>query len=180
MKKESWRDTLRFVIIALCIIVPIRLFIAEPFIVSGHSMDPTFSEHQYLIIDRLTYTFHEPRRGDVIVFKYPKDPRVYYIKRIIGLPGETVSISSENTTITTTDKKTIHLNENFVTNKDTRPFQQTTTLGAGQYFVMGDNRPVSSDSRIWGVLDKQYIIGTPVVSLYPLSTLRLHPGAHQY
>src|SRR3989338_9340260 len=92
--KEAW-ETVRFIFIALLIVIPIRLFIAQPFIVSGASMDPTFTDGQYLIVDEVSYRFNEPIRGDVIIFKYPKDPKKYFIKRIIGLPRHTVSIDEK-------------------------------------------------------------------------------------
>src|SRR4051812_16201100 len=94
-KQTTWqsvKEWARVIIIALIISLPIRFFIAEPFVVNGASMDPTFSTGQFLIVDRLTYRFETPARYDVIVFQYPNNPSIYYIKRIIGLPGETVSI----------------------------------------------------------------------------------------
>jgi len=81
------REWAKVIVIALLIALPIRFFIVEPFVVNGASMDPTFSSGQFLLVDRLTYRFEPPQRGDVIVFEYPNDPSVYYIKRIVGLPG---------------------------------------------------------------------------------------------
>jgi signal peptidase I len=90
-----FKEILKFVIVAAIIVVPIRAFVAQPFIVSGSSMYPTFKNGQYLIVDEIGYDFHAPRRGDVIVFHYPKDPSKFFIIRIIGLPGETVDIHSK-------------------------------------------------------------------------------------
>jgi signal peptidase I len=89
-----------FLVLAIVIVLPIRLFIAQPFVVEGESMHPTFENGDYLIVDELSYHFHQPHRGDVIVFRYPGDPSVFYIKRVIGLPGETMSITKGQVTIT--------------------------------------------------------------------------------
>ena len=96
---KTVREWVQVIVIALVISLPIRFFIAEPFVVQGASMDPTFSTGQFLIIDRLSYRFESPSRGDVIVFEYPNDPKTFYIKRIIGLPGETVDIKDGKVTV---------------------------------------------------------------------------------
>ena len=174
-KKENfWVETIRFVALAILIVFPIRYFIAQPFIVSGSSMDPTFIDGEYLIVDQVSYRFEEPRRGDVIIFKYPLDPRKYYIKRVIGLPGETLTMKGEKLTITKTDGKKIDWPEPYV--KNTIPQNFTSTLTDSEYFVMGDNRPASSDSRIWGPLDRKFIIGRPAVRLLPVTKLGVFPG----
>src|SRR3990167_9915226 len=108
-------ELLKFVLIAAAIVFPIRLFVAQPFIVSGASMDPTFSNGQYLIVDELSYRLQDPARGDVIIFRYPKNPKEFFIKRIIGLPTETVSINGNAITITKADGKTVALSEPYVT-----------------------------------------------------------------
>ena len=102
-RHEVW-ETVRFLIIALLIVVPVRLYIAQPFIVSGASMDPTFGTNQYLIVDELSYRLSDPVRGDVAIFKYPKNPKQHYIKRIIGLPGDTVHIDNDGR-VTITNKE---------------------------------------------------------------------------
>src|SRR3954471_8919762 len=91
-KSQSWGELIRFAVIALIIVIPIRLFVIGPFIVSGSSMVPTFQNGNYLIIDKLSYRFSVPKRDDVIVFIPPVDSSKFYIKRVIGLPGETVDI----------------------------------------------------------------------------------------
>ena len=177
-KKENvFKDIVLFALIAIIIIVPIRTFIAEPFIVSGASMDPTFASNQYLIVDQLTYDFSQPKRGDVIIFKYPKDPTTYFIKRIIGLPGETVSSNNGVITITNAaDPQGSVLDEPYI-EADHRSYDTwTTTLGPTDYFVMGDNRAQSSDSRAWGPLDRSFFVGRPLVRLYPLSVISVFPG----
>ncbi len=173
---NSWLDTLRFILIALVIIIPLRFFVVTPFLVSGHSMDPSFQDGEYLLIDRLSYFLHEPNRGDVVIFRYPKNPSVYYIKRIIGLPGETVHIDHGNVTITTKAGESITLNEPYVVNDDTT-YTKDSTLGTDEYFVMGDNRPRSSDSRFWGTLPRANIVGRALVRLLPPSGIGIFPGS---
>jgi signal peptidase I len=169
-------EIIRFSLIAILIVVPIRLFVAQPFIVSGASMEDTFYTGEYLIVDQLTYHFDAPARGDVIIFKYPKDPSKYFIKRIIGLPGETVTI--ENSVVTITEKNatsSFELVEPYA--KDIPPAPKLKEiLGDREYFVMGDNRPESSDSRAWGVLQKERIIGRAWVRLFPPDVADYMPG----
>ena len=122
------------------ILIPIRLFIAQPFVVVGGSMDPTFATGQYLIVDELSYRFETPERGQVIIFKYPKDTTKYFIKRIIGLPSEKISIKDGVVTI----KNSAHpdgfvLDEPYIKNPSTSNLPEQT-LGSNDYFVMGDNR----------------------------------------
>lgn len=178
-KSNGWLETLKYIVIALVIVVPVRLFIAEPFIVSGPSMEPTFKSGEYIIVDQLSYKLGLPARGDVVVFKPPINLKTYYIKRIIGLPGETVSIDSGKVQITQPGGKTFTLEEPYLVDTDTRSMP-AITLTSDQYFVLGDNRPVSSDSRIWGPLPKEDIVGTPYISLYPLDTISIRPGSYRF
>lgn len=175
-------EWIKVIVIALIIALPIRFFIAEPFVVNGASMDPTFSSGQFLIVDRLTYDFEKPERGDVIVFRYPNDPSVYYIKRIIGLPGETLKINKGKVSITeatSTGGATIVLDEPYIESSHASYDDfASTTLGPTQYFVMGDNRAESSDSRVWGDLDAHFIIGRPVVRLSPPGAIGVLPGQY--
>ena len=174
---HSIREWTQVVIIALIIALPIRWFIAEPFIVNGASMDPTFATGQFLVVDRLTYDFEKPQRGDVIVFEYPNDPSTYYIKRIIGLPGETVNINDGKVSIINKDHpQGFTLDEPYIDPSHASHDTSTHTLTATQYFVMGDNRAQSSDSRYWGPLESHFIIGRPIVRLLPVTTLSLWPG----
>ncbi len=175
---KSLGEWVRVIVFALVIALPIRFFIAEPFVVNGASMDPTFSTGQFLIVDRLTYDFRPPARGDVIVFEYPNDPSVYYIKRVIGLPGETVHIQDGKVSIAATPSSTpVALDESYI-EKDhlSHDTLVTKTLSPTEYFVMGDNRAQSSDSRSWGPLDSHFIIGRPIVRLTPLSAISVLPG----
>ena len=174
---HSIREWAQVIIIALLIALPIRWFVAEPFIVNGASMDPTFATGQFLVVDRMTYRFEAPQRGDVIVFEYPNDPSTYYIKRIIGLPEETISIKDGQVTIINKDNpKGLVLNEPYIATEHLSHDTSTTTLTSTQYFVMGDNRAQSSDSRFWGPLESHFIIGRPIVRLLPVTTLSLWPG----
>jgi signal peptidase I len=180
MPQESsenfFTELLKFVLIAAAIVFPIRLFVAQPFIVSGASMDPTFHNGQYLIIDELSYRFTVPERGDVLIFRYPKNPKEFFIKRIIGLPGETVEIKSGDVYVTKTDGATVKLNETYVTNHGNGG-DASYTIPADQYFVMGDNRPASSDSRVWGLLPKNDIVGRAFLRLLPVNTFGIFPGS---
>jgi len=170
-------EWIKVVVIALAIALPIRWFVAEPFIVNGASMDPTFATGQFLVVDRLTYRFEAPKRGDVIVFEYPNDPSTYYIKRIIGLPGETVNIKDGKITIINKENPSgLTLNEPYISAMHLSTDTSSRTLTSTQYFVMGDNRAQSSDSRYWGPLESHFIIGRPFVRLLPVTTLSLWPG----
>jgi signal peptidase I len=164
-----------FLVLAVIIVLPIRLFIAQPFVVEGESMHPTFTSGDYLIVDELTYQFKDPTRGDVVVFRYPGNPKVFYIKRIIGLPGETIDITSGVVTITKTDGTTLTFEEPYVVNEDAT-YTQKMHIGAKEYFVMGDNRPKSSDSRAWGLLPEKNIMGKAFIRLLPASEFGLNPG----
>jgi signal peptidase I len=176
-KRENFfTELLKFALIAIVIVIPIRLFVAKPFIVSGASMKPTFDSGQYLIVDELSYRIGNPERGEVIIFRYPKDPSQYFIKRVIGLPGETVKIENGAVSVVTTKGQTLNLSEPYVTNRGNGA-DMTRSLGANEYFVMGDNRPESSDSRIWGNLPRSNIVGRALVRLLPLDTASIFPGS---
>ncbi len=174
---HSIREWVQVIVIALIIALPIRWYVAEPFIVNGASMDPTFATGQFLVVDRLTYHFESPKRGDVIVFEYPNDPSTYYIKRIIGLPGETVNIKDGMITIVNKENPSgLKLSEPYLATEHISHDTSSKTLGATEYFVMGDNRSQSSDSRYWGPLDAHFIIGRPIVRLLPVTTISVWPG----
>ncbi len=171
------KEILWLVLLAVLVVVPIRIFIAQPFVVEGLSMYPTFEDGDYLIIDELSYRFEEPVRGDVVVFRYPGNPSIFYIKRVIGLPGETVRIERGQVSVTRVDGTSLTLEEPYVVAEDAT-YSGVATLGAGQYFVMGDNRPKSSDSRVWGVLPKQDIMGKAFLRLLPGEDAGFSPGAY--
>lgn len=169
-------EIVRFALLAILIVVPIRMFIAQPFIVSGASMDTTFENGQYLIVDQLSYYLHEPERGDVIIFRYPRDPSKFFIKRVIGLPGDTVQIKDTVVTIINdTYPDGLILDEPYI--KSMQPAApQIEVLGDREYFVMGDNRDQSSDSRVWGVLQKERIVGRAWLRLFPPTAIDFLPG----
>ncbi len=172
-------EIFRFAVLALLIVVPFRMFIAQPFIVSGASMSPTFETGQYLIVDQLTYHLEPPTRGDVVIFRYPEDPSKFFIKRLIGLPGETVEMQGQ--TVSIRDPKTgksTTLNEPYLHDFNTRDDYLTVTLGTEEYFVMGDNRGASSDSRVWGAVPKKLLVGRAFVRLLPVDKVSLFPGEH--
>ena len=172
-------EILKFAAIALVIVVPFRMFIAQPFIVSGASMSPTFETGQYLIIDQLSYQFEKPARGDVVVFRFPEDTSKFFIKRIIGLPGETVEI--KGTDVIIKDPVTgnqFRLEEPYVKEANLREDFLTVQLKQNEYFVLGDNRAASSDSRIWGPVPENMIVGRVLVRLLPLSQSGLFPGVY--
>lgn len=165
-KTSFWKELFKLLLLAVFVVIPFRMYIAQPFIVDGASMDPTFHTGQYLIVDELSYHFNSPARGSVLIFKYPKDPSKYFIKRIIGLPNETVLLNGGVVTI----KNQAHpggfkLVEPYVTL--TKTDSGTFTLGANEYFVMGDNRAGSADSRLWGPVPKANIIGRPIIRFLP-------------
>ncbi|MFC1802171.1 signal peptidase I [Patescibacteria group bacterium] len=174
-KENFFIEILKFSLIAIFIVLPFRIFIAQPFIVNGSSMDDTFANGNYLIVDQISYKFKEPERGEVIVFRYPKDQTKFFIKRIIGLPEETVQIKDLKVTIT--NKKNpdgFELEEPYIKTLTQR--NVTTTLGKGEYFVMGDNRNASSDSRIWGSLSEDLITGRTFLRLFPPQKISIFPG----
>lgn len=173
--KEAW-ETIRFIFIALIIVVPIRFFIAQPFIVSGASMNPTFTDGQYLIVDEVSYRFNNPMRGDVIIFKYPKDPKKYFIKRIIGLPGETVVIDERGSVSIRQQGNggQITLKEPYVYFPKNESAERV--LKEDEYFVMGDNREGSYDSRMWGPVKRDFLIGKALVRLFPFTQINIFPG----
>ncbi|KND51786.1 MAG: signal peptidase I [Parcubacteria bacterium C7867-001] len=170
------KELLLLIVLAIVIVLPIRIFLAQPFVVEGESMFPTFKNLDYLIVDELTYRFEAPERGEVVVFRYPNDPKIFYIKRIIGLPGETLRITRGKVDITKTDGTKLTLEEPYVIAEDAT-YSGTTTLGPDQYFVMGDNRPKSSDSRVWGALPRENIAGRAFLRVLPPTSLALLPGA---
>lgn len=179
VKKENFlKEIFKFALFAAIIVLPIRLFIAQPFIVSGASMDPTFATGQYLIVDQISYRFKNPKRGDVIIFRYPHDTKKFYIKRIIGLPSETVNIQNGRIEIAMENgARTLITEESYVNptlgNGDHLPI----TLKNDEYFVMGDNRTQSSDSRIWGPLKRALIVGKPFLRLFPVTKVAIIPGS---
>ena len=172
---SSLLDTIKFIVLALIIVTPIRMFIAQPFIVSGSSMDPTFATGQYLIVDELSYHLGDPKRGDVIILRYPNDTKKFFIKRVIGLPNETLEIRDGAVTIKNMEHpEGFAMSEPYI--KYTKNDTMTKMLGEGEYFVMGDNRAASSDSRYWGVVPRDLVVGRALVRLLPIASAAVLPG----
>ena len=158
-------ETGKTLLIALLIVVPLRLYVAQPFFVRGASMEPTFSNGDYLVIDELTYRFREPVRGEVIVFRFPGDPSQFFIKRVIGLPGDTVVSENSQIFVERSGEKQA-LPEPYIRSQTPDDFRMT--VGPNEYIVLGDNRGASSDSRRWGVLPKGNIVGRVLVTVWPV------------
>lgn len=170
-KNFVW-EVVKVVVISLAIIIPIRYFLIQPFYVKGASMEPNFYDYEYLIIDEISYRFDEPDRGQVIVLKDPRNKRQYFIKRIIGLPGETVEVK---------DGQVIVYNDEFPEGEilDETGYlgdlktggEAKVSLAGNEYFILGDNRSASLDSRIFGPIVEDEIIGRVWVRAYPFNRL---------
>lgn len=174
-------DTTKLIIISLLIVLPIRYFVMQPFFVRGASMDPNFENGEYLIIDELSYFFRQPQRGEVIVFKYPDDPRQYYIKRVIGLSEETVFIGDGKIIIFNKDNpQGFLLKENYLDPNLITPGDVKRTLGPKEYFVLGDNRLASSDSRRWGPLPENDLVGKVFIRVFPLNRFEIFNYNYNY
>ncbi len=162
------------VVISLAIIIPVRYFLIQPFYVKGASMEPSFYDHEYLIIDEISYRFREPKRGEIIVFKYPKDPSQYYIKRIIGLPGEKVEIKDGEVYVYTgeTNRK-VKLDESYLLEgiDTTASREELVELRESEYYVLGDNRSHSKDSRSFGQVKESFIVGKVMFRGWPFSRM---------
>jgi signal peptidase I len=164
------------IIIFMLVIIVLRLFVIDPFLVNGSSMEPTFEDGDYVIVDKLSYHLHAPGRGDVIVFDAPTNDGRYFIKRVIGLPGERIVVDGLSTTIYNTENPNgFAASETYVRFPSNR--RTDTTLKSDEYFVMGDNREVSSDSRIWGPLKTSAIEGRAVLRLLPFKDFGVMPGS---
>ena len=164
-------EVLQIVIISSAIIIPIRYFLVQPFYVKGASMEPNFYDHEYLIIDELSYRFREPERGEIIVFRYPRDPSQFFIKRVIGLPGETVEITGGNVIMFNTEHPNgIKLDESYLSGVSTNG-KDRVTLSENEFYVLGDNRDESLDSRSFGPIHRSDVIGRVWVRGLPLSRI---------
>ncbi|PIR87709.1 MAG: signal peptidase I [Candidatus Harrisonbacteria bacterium CG10_big_fil_rev_8_21_14_0_10_45_28] len=167
------------VVIALVTVLVIRSFIAQPFLVSGASMEPNFINGDYLLVDEMTYYFRSPSRGDVIVFRYPANPKSFFIKRVIGLPNETIKILDGEITVRTADgAEEIKLDESYLPDDLKTGNNLEQALGPDEYFVLGDNRSNSFDSRSWGGLPKEDIIGIVRLKIFPIREFEVisHPA----
>ena len=177
-KWQSFWELVRFALVALIVVVPIRVFVVEPFVVSGSSMVPTFKDSDYLIVDKLSYKLNDPKRDDIVIFRYPNDQKKFFIKRIIGLPEETVDITGRIVTITNREHKDgFVLDEPYVKNISNNITH--LELKSGEYFVMGDNRSGSSDSRYWGPVSRNLLVGKAFLRLLPINEIDILPGKYR-
>jgi signal peptidase I len=183
---DFWRFTaelLKTVFIVVVLAYTVRTFVLQPFIVEGLSMYPQFHDRDYLLVDKITYKIKDVERGDIVVFRFPKDEAFNYVKRVIALPGERVQIKNSTITVFNTQHpEGFVLSEPYVsTGNTTLPSGNTTEatyeVPADSYFVVGDNRMGSSDSREWGELPKKDLIGRVLVLAYPFDRFGLAPHA---
>ena len=161
----------KIVIIALLIVVPIRYFIFQPFLVKGQSMEPNFETGDYLIIDQISYRLRDPQRGEVVVFKHPPNPSQRHIKRIIGLPGEIIEIEDGKVIIYSQGKKEILNESDYLSLAIFTAGDLKINLAENEYFVLGDNRIASVDSRRWGPLPKENIVGRVFLRAWPFTAI---------
>jgi signal peptidase I len=134
------------------------------FVVEGRSMQPNFTDDQFLIVSRVNYMFGQPERGDIIVFHYPRNVEQDYIKRVIGLPGETVELRGQQIYINGEPLDEPYINEPC---EARLCGDESWVLGADEYFVMGDNRNHSQDSRVFGPVSEQFIVGEALLRYWP-------------
>lgn len=165
-------DLLKTGIVVFVIAFSLRYFAIQPFVVDGESMMPNFVNNEYILAEKVSYLTGEPKRGDVVVFRYPGNPNISYIKRIIGLPGETVLVENNQIKIINDQNpKGTVLKEDYIPKSSLTLASENDSLRIGlagdEYFVMGDNRQHSSDSREWGPLPKNNIIGRAWLTLLP-------------
>ena len=171
MKLSVFWEEIEIIIIALLIVIPIRMFIIQPFIVHGSSMEPNFYTNDYLIIDELSYRLRSPKRYEVIVFRAPTEHQ-YFIKRIIGLPGETIEIKNGEAYVLK-NGQLIELSEKYLPPGRKTAGNIKITLDAHHYYVLGDNRSVSYDSRNWGPLLDKKIVGRVWLRLWPIKRIKV-------
>lgn len=167
-------ETVEVILISAAIILPIRYFLVQPFFVKGQSMEPTFEDGDYLIIDEISFRFRDLDRGEVVVFRFPKEPSQFYIKRVIGLPGETVEIKDGKVRIYPAGGgQSFALEEPYLSPGERTGGAQRMFIGSGSYFVLGDNRDASYDSRRWGLVSRSDIIGRVWLRPWPFANVRV-------
>lgn len=185
-------EIIKVFVLAVVIIVPIRFFLLQPFFVKGASMEPNFMDGQYLIVNELGYKktelkignttlfdvepFKELQRGDIVVFRYPLDPSQFFIKRVIGLPGEKIKIQNGQVTIFNQDNpsgfildESAYLSSDVYTSGDL-----AVQLGNNEYFMMGDNRTQSHDSRAFGAVNKGLVVGKVLLRAFPFNEVKIY------
>ena len=167
--KEYFIESLKVLSVAALTVFLVRYFLFKPFYVKGQSMEPTFNENEYLIIDELSYRLREPVRGEIIVFKYLDIQKDYFLKRIIGLPGERVKVADGKITVYNAQHpEGVVVDENYLPDDLLTLGEKNVSLGENQYFVLGDNRMNSYDSRRFGAIDRSQIVGRVALRGWPL------------
>jgi len=167
-------EIIKVVIIALVIIIPVRYFLVQPFFVNGASMEENFHDGDYILIDEISFRFHDPARGEIIVFRYPNDQTQFFIKRVIGLPEETVEVKNNTVTIYSKDNPGgLVLKEPYLDASQETRGNLRYKLDPHEYFVMGDNRLHSSDSRVWGSVNRALVTGRVFSRAWPLTQAEL-------
>ncbi len=167
-------EVFKIVIISLAIIIPVRYYLIKPFYVKGASMEPNYYDHEYLIIDEISYRFGEPQRGDVVVFRSPFESGQYFIKRVIGLPGDKIKIESGKITVYNETKPQGQvLEEEYLLPATKTLGDVDVKLDAAEYFLLGDNRSASLDSRAFGAVRRENIVGRTLLRGWPLSRFGL-------
>lgn len=174
----SLLEVLEVALVALGAVFLIRSFLIQPFLVSGASMAPTFQNGDYLLVDEVSYQFREPQRGEVVVFRYPSDESTFFIKRIVGIAGDTVAFENGKVKIVNDEHPDgVAINEGYLPKgamTNPRPGRNAKfTLQEGEYVVLGDNRSYSYDSRDWGILRDSEIIGLVRLRLWPVSDFQV-------
>lgn len=172
--KLVFLEIIETIIFVLVIVLPVRYFVFEPFVIKGESMSPNFHNGDYLIAEKISLFFEKPKRFDVVIFKAPPHEEDYYIKRIIGLPGETVEIKNGKIYIyNKQNPQGLELKENFLTTQLDPNEKIKITLKNDEYFVLGDNRQASFDSRKWGPLPQKNLIGKVILKVWPLEFIKI-------
>ncbi len=168
----SFLEVLEVAVIAVVAVFIVRTFLVQPFLVSGSSMSPNFSNGDYVLVDELTYHLRGPERGEVVVFHDPQDFSTYFIKRVIGLPGERVTVKNDTITVyNAAHPQGFALDESYLPSNVDTSGSSTYDLSSSTYLMLGDNRPFSYDSRSWGPLPAANIVGLVRVRLWPLNEM---------
>ena len=183
-----WRDLILTAVLAVCIAVALRIFVLSAFTIPSHSMENTILHGDYIVMSQLTYQLRDVRRGDVIIFSLPDSLRTdssqftldeLYIKRVIGVPGDTLVLTHESITVNDTLLPTPpEARPPFDPLFKPRDRKRTVIIPKNHYFVLGDNRSNSYDSRSWGLLPADRIVGSPLFIYWSYGDTPNNPANH--
>ena len=171
VKNKSWlREWIESIVVALVIAFFIRGFIVEAFKIPSGSMIPTLEIGDRIFVNKLIYRFKEPQRGDIVVFKYPEDPKRYFVKRLVGVGNDVVEIKDGNIIINgkIIDKPPIFQKVYYYNRGKYGAYGEKIKVPARHFYFLGDNSMVSKDSRYWGFVPRKYIVGKAFVRFWPL------------